>query len=293
MFFVVGNPRSGTSLLRLMLTNHPEICVPPECGFIQWWGRKYADWSEMDAENRERVDEFVRDLKTSRKIETWSLDFVQLRDRIIRRRPTDYIGLCRQIVLQYAEDRGRTVRLVGDKNNYYVNHLAFLTREFPEASYLCLVRDGRDVACSYRGIAKVSTSSKYRPVLPTDIEAIAEHWRDNNMKMVRYLIEPEKVNAKVIRFRDLVEKSRDVLESVCKWLGVEFDPVMLEYADGRSGTNDEPQEFLAWKKKTRQAPDPSVIGRFRERLTPDEIARFESIAGSELERFGFDLETRK
>ena len=41
--FIIGNPRSGTSLFRIMLSCHPEIIVPPECGFIQWWHDKYQN----------------------------------------------------------------------------------------------------------------------------------------------------------------------------------------------------------------------------------------------------------
>jgi hypothetical protein len=42
--FIIGNPRSGTSLLRIMLNSHSSMVVPPECGFIQWWYQKYKDW---------------------------------------------------------------------------------------------------------------------------------------------------------------------------------------------------------------------------------------------------------
>ncbi len=39
---VLGNPRSGTTMFRLMLTAHSEICIPPECGFFQWY---YPDFT--------------------------------------------------------------------------------------------------------------------------------------------------------------------------------------------------------------------------------------------------------
>ena len=43
--FVLGSPRSGTTLLRLMLTCHRHIVVPPECGFCVWLYPQFQDWS--------------------------------------------------------------------------------------------------------------------------------------------------------------------------------------------------------------------------------------------------------
>lgn len=290
--FIIGNPRSGTSLARLMLTNHPAICVPPECGFIQWWKDKYSDWTVADSLDGKRVREFVADLETSRKIETWSMCFDSLSDKLFERKPASYPALCREVIRHYAEENGRRVLYLGDKNNYYVEYLKLIVGLFPEAKYLCIVRDGRDVACSYRGLETIKTQSRYRPTLPTGIEKIARHWTSNNLKIVRHLLDPEWVDSKVVRFRELVTNSREVLEDVCEWLGLEYDRAMLSYAESDFGTHDEPEEFLAWKEKTIQAPDPSVVGKYVRQLGPDEIRRFEEIAEPVLRRFGYDLNSR-
>lgn len=42
--FILGNPRSGTTLLQLMLACHPRLAVPPECGFALWLYDRYGDW---------------------------------------------------------------------------------------------------------------------------------------------------------------------------------------------------------------------------------------------------------
>jgi hypothetical protein len=53
--------------------------------------------------------------------------------------------------------------------------------------------------------------------------------------------------------------------------------------------NDEPAPTLGWKKRTLKAPDANVIGRYKNDLTSKEIARFEEIAGSTLERHGYNI----
>ena len=42
-FFIIGNPRSGTTLVRLMLNNHPDVVVPPESGFSLWLAEDYSN----------------------------------------------------------------------------------------------------------------------------------------------------------------------------------------------------------------------------------------------------------
>jgi len=53
-----------------MLNSQKSIVIPPECGFIQWWFDRYRNWN-----SRSNLAEFIEDLKTSKKIETWELDF--------------------------------------------------------------------------------------------------------------------------------------------------------------------------------------------------------------------------
>jgi len=61
--FILGNPRSGTSLLRLMLNANTHIVSPPESGFLHWWYKKYNAWSTAD-NSKENIAAFVKDLST-------------------------------------------------------------------------------------------------------------------------------------------------------------------------------------------------------------------------------------
>ena len=67
---MIGNPRSGTSLLRLMLNNHPFISVPPECGFVVWLYEKYKNEKFV---NKKLINNFIIDLLGCKKFETWGL----------------------------------------------------------------------------------------------------------------------------------------------------------------------------------------------------------------------------
>ncbi|MDC3391597.1 sulfotransferase [Candidatus Thioglobus sp.] len=54
----MGNPRSGTTLLRLILTSNSKITIPPECSFIIWLFDKYSNWKPSDSSNFLKVASF-------------------------------------------------------------------------------------------------------------------------------------------------------------------------------------------------------------------------------------------
>src|SRR5690606_42086136 len=89
-FFILSNPRSGSSLLRIMLDCHPDIVVPPECGFLEWWYSKYKDWSIEDSVNKSKVSEFCLDLSSSRKFETWKFDMTLFKESVLFKKPKNY-----------------------------------------------------------------------------------------------------------------------------------------------------------------------------------------------------------
>jgi Sulfotransferase family len=68
--FIIGNPRSGTTLLRLMLTCHPHLVIPPEGGFAVWLHDEYHAWSREDGRSPEAIALFVRAVLACRKMET-------------------------------------------------------------------------------------------------------------------------------------------------------------------------------------------------------------------------------
>jgi Sulfotransferase domain. len=285
--FILGNPRSGTSLIRLMLNSHPDITIPPECGFIQWWYSKYAAWSLLDSNDALRVQEFVNDVATSRKIETWHLNFEMLEAEITSLQPSDYGELCACVYSTYAKGRSRIPKVWGDKNNYYIHHLQELNYIYPNAKYVAIVRDGRDVACSYRGVSELQSTSVYRPNLPIKVEEIAAEWTRNNTLIRDFFLSKVKGRSFTVRYEDLVQSPATVLTQICDFLKLKYSPQMLEYHKSNSLNEDEPKEFIDWKKKTLTAPDANNINKFQKILSVGEIAAFNEIADMMLKLYGY------
>lgn len=287
--FIIGNPRSGTSMFRMMVSNHQNLIVPPECGFLQWWYPKYESWTIDDSSNQVKADEFIADLRTSKKIKTWKLDYEKLSQRIVETSPSNYAELASQVYLQYAEGRGQTdIVRWGDKNNYYINHLELLVSIYPNAQFLFITRDGRDVACSYKALKDLKTESQFKPELPTKVDEIAKEWVSNNQRILDFSKGLSKENYHFLRYEDLVENPEIELRKVTDFLGLEYSPNMLNYHKENRQNQVEPLETMDWKKKTLEKPDPSEIGKYKDVLSEGEIDTFEDIAEKLLSKFKYD-----
>ncbi len=287
--FVLGNPRSGTSLFRLMLTSHPAICVPPECGYIQWWFTTYKDWSEDDSVSLSKVRDYVKDVSISKKIETWNLDYHGLTELILKLKPKSYAELSLCAIIQYAKQTGKAPVYLGDKNNYYINHLDLLATVFPKAKYLIITRDGRDVACSYQALATIKSDSPYKPKLSTDINIIANEWASSNENLFLFRKKVGDQGAMMVRFEDLVLKAEFVLRQVCAFLDISYNDSMMHYHTQNKQFELEPAQLIEWKAKTLEVPDKSNIYKYKNLLSAADTAVFNAVAGSTLSKLGYEL----
>ncbi len=284
--FILGNPRSGTSLLRLMLNQHTEIVAPPECGFMQWWHFKYKSWKEQDCFN-EKLELFLNDLFSSRKIETWDLDRNKLKHYILNNKPKNFGALAECVYLTY-DLQPESIGVVVDKNNYYINHIPLIKNIWPDAKFIHLVRDGRDVACSYMDVYHLETHSPYKPKLPVAITQIAQEWINNNRLIAKLLTEKGK-NYSLVKYEDLIIDTQKTLKNITDFLGIDFEISMLDYYTSHKFRKQEPLQTLDWKIKTREKPDPTKIERYRTDLTEEQIELFNKIAEDELIYFEYAI----
>jgi len=285
--FVLGNPRSGTTLLRLMLTCHPHITIPPECGFALWLEPRWGDWTPERTRDRGEVFRFVEDVLASRKFETWHVTGPELLEAIDRDAPDSYADLVRSVYGAYLLHVGRGDSRWGDKNNWYIHQVADIRALFPDSVLVHLVRDGRDVACSYLELAQQRIESVYAPRLPHALDAIAQEWVDNVSGLRSAFAADGWRNVIELRYEDLVADPTGTLTRVLRGVGEDFHPDVLDYAARNVSQELEPREFLQWKARTVSAPDATLVGRYRRELDATQIALLTSRMGPLLEQYGY------
>lgn len=270
-FFILGNPRSGTTLLRLMLNNHSEIGVPPECGMIQWWYEKYKYWPSSKMTDIE----FALDILSSRRINDWQI----CRETVITAisKASNYGEVFTEIYKIVTHKN-----IVGDKNNYYINHIETLKSIYPNAKYVHIVRDGRDVACSYLKLKELDANLINKPNLPTEIKEIAKQWVSNNLQ-VKSKLDKEKYIT--VLYEDLIKHPSEELTKISSFLNVNFEVQMLEYYKN----NNEPESTLNWKLKTKEAIDKNNMNKYKKILNKKSIGDFNEIARDMLIGYGYEV----
>lgn len=283
--FIIGNPRSGTTLLRLMLTCHRDIVIPPECGFAVWWYEKYRKWTNDYTD--QQMEEFLCDLFNSKKFETWNLNKGLLKEFLQEKKTSTYSELVSSVYEFYAGTRKKGFKRWGDKNNFHLNHVDAIFNLFPGAQFIHIIRDGRDIACSYKDVAGSIYKSPYAPQLPAGVSEIAKEWVDN-INRIR-----ESFNAvgwdKVIeiRYEDLVSFPEETLKKICSFLNEEFDMAMLDFHLLNREQGLEPRDLLEWKSKTLQSVTTSQMGRYKRCLTDAEIRIINDVAAEILTVYNY------
>lgn len=282
---VVGAPRSGTTLLRMMLDAHPDLAVPPETGFLP----ALAALEGAQAHDPEALAGLIADFPPG--MPNWPdfhLSAGKLRDAIAALPAPSPAEAARCFYRLYAERFGKP--RWGDKTPVHAFALPAIARLLPEAAVVHIIRDGRDAALSLRPLW-------FAP--GTDMPSLARHWRDfvsaarqGAAACPRYL---------EIRYEELVRDPPAVLRGVAAFLDLRFDAAMTEphrraaarlaehegrrRADGSVLLSRERRFAQQWR--TTSPPDPSRIGVWRAELTEAERAAFATEAGALLEELGY------
>ena len=137
--FVCGVTRSGTTLLRLMLDSHPDLAIPGETH----WVPKLIKAFERSKQSAEDAANLAIDHK---RWGDFHLDADELRARINALDPVTAADTIRAFYMLYAEREGK-IRY-GDKTPGYVREMRRIQRVLPEARFVHIIRDGRDVSLS-------------------------------------------------------------------------------------------------------------------------------------------------
>ncbi len=280
--FVCGVTRSGTTLLRLMLDAHPDLAIPGETH----WVPKFIKRLEKRKMTADEMADFIIE---SKRWPDFHLDPDALRQRFRSLKHLNAADAIRAFYGLYSEREGKT--RYGDKTPGYVREMLRLQRVLPEARFIHIIRDGRDVALSH---LRMNWG-------PESYEESAQLWVERITTARRQA--PKVRHYTEVKFEDLVRDTEGVLRKVCDFIELDYDPCMLDYHERaeqrlREKARDLPrrnrpvQTAEARMESHRLAKEPpreDRLGMWRQRMSPDEIASYEAIAGPLLTELGYEL----
>ena len=281
--FIVGAPRSGTTLLRLMLDSHPRLAIPPETHFL----RELLLRDKRKAVSAEEMLDVV--LGTAR-WRDYGLSKDELKQSLHSCSPFSISSGVRAFFRLYSSRFGKT--LWGDKTPEHGLIMTQINELFPGSKFIHIVRDGRDVFLSIRSTWFGKNISVYRH---------AKWWSQYVGSVDKFGQTCE--NYLRLKYEDLVLDPVATLEQICTFSSLDYTNELLNYhqrANNRllelrsyqvsSGLRISKSERLSIHRRTDLPPDKSRVCRWKTEMSDTESSRYIRAASHELLRLGYSLD---
>lgn len=269
IFFVVGRPRSGTTLLRTLFDAHPNVIVPAECQLIINLYPKYGktlNWS------LERLDEFYHDLYKQWRFDVWPIDRDSLYKSLMAcEGENTYSTIIKVVYYEYHSIYGHNLLLaLGDKNPGYTIYTERLIKIFPEAKFIHIIRDYRDNFVSIRNVdfelPFISlTVSKWKYFVKKFRKA-AEHHPGTHLE---------------VRYEDLVARPEEMFRDLCEFIGIPFSSIPFSfYKKSGEALKSYPKKLVKkYHSSLMKKVNTSRVGLWKKELTEKEVRIADATAG--------------
>lgn len=282
--FIVGCPRSGTTLLGRMVGAHPDVDMVHE---THWIPRPVQEGRGLTPEGSV-TPELIPSLFEDRRFVKW---FTRWSDRLHIGReelerlagsgaPVSYASFVSGIFNLQGKVHGK--RLVGDKTPDYVRHIATLHVLWPQARFVHLIRDGRDVCLSVMNWRRAPHTAGIFATWAEDPFLTTALWWERNVRLGRG--DGRSLGSELyseLRYESLVADPAGACAALCEFLGVPYDDAMLRFHEGRTKTDPGLDAKAAWRPVTRGLRD------WRSQMAPEDVERFEAVAGDLLDELGY------
>lgn len=223
-----------------MFDAHPNVAIPLECKFaLDLYPRygKTTQWTGKD------IDSFYGDLQEQLMFDTWTIDHEKLKsdlDGCVGNTP--YGRICRIVYLHYQSFfEKEDIQWIGDKNPGYTIYTRKLSKIFPGAKFIHILRDYRDNYLSLKNV-------HFEMPIPS---LAAAKWKLFYHKFHRASLK-DSGNYLLLRYEDLVKDPEGEMKKLCAFLDL---PV-----------REEVFHFDEKKEEVLQAYPPGFVERYHENL---------------------------
>jgi hypothetical protein len=267
----------------MMLDAHPQLTIPPETHFV-------PDLIKAAREDDATPESALEAMKSAREWGDFGFSDEEMLGRL-RALPELRPGpAVRTFYAAYTEQQGKP--RWGEKTPTYVQKMKLIQRALPEARFIHVIRDGRDVALSVLD----------RTVRELTAADIARRWqkkitkaREDSPKLDHYI---------EIRYEDLILDTEPILRRVCEFIELPWDDGLLSYhersadrlkemaralpAEGRAKELTV-ERRMATHEMTTKPPSADRVARWRTQMTAEQRQEFEAVAGDLLDQLGYPI----
>jgi hypothetical protein len=283
--FVMGPPRSGTTLVARVLGRHSCIFMPGETDFFDdIYSRKEELGDPKNPEARQKIVERLATLygRYNHLVDQQRIEKLFSVPALIDKLNTSGRSY-RDILTSFMNVQMRSEEKTRWGNNVPkdIFNIKEILSFYPDAKVLICVRDVRDFLLSYKNFWKVGSSEEhadrkkmlYHPILTSLL------WKASIKQITACASLVPTENLMIMRYESLVENPLELVQAICKFVGADFESEMLE---------------LDWHNSPFQVQSGGIfsssVGRWREELEKEETYLAQKIARKELELLRYRIE---
>ena len=272
--FVVGCPRSGTTLLQRMLDNHPQLAVANDTHFITRAAKRVLRKDPQPLLTPELLDAVI----SYRRFYRMGLDETE-----VMRAAEEYPAYAEFVSRLYTL-RGliKGKPLSGEKTPDYCRQIPVLHRLFPVARFVHIIRDGRNTALSTLNWASATKGPGKWSLWNEDPLGTCALWwrwqagtgqRDGSLLVSKHYLR--------VKYEDLVAYPEKELQAIASFLDIPYSDAMANYHAGKTKHTPGLSAKSAWLPPVKNLRD------WRNDMSAEDIGVFDGIAGDLLRENGY------
>jgi hypothetical protein len=273
---IVGCARSGTTLLQRMVDAHRQIAITRE---THWIAKRFEKRQGVTPDGLV-TPELLSWLFSDEKFTRMGIGQDELEGLVAAEEPVSYSTFVTGVFDLYGKGQGK--RLVGDKTPGYVRRIPTLHALWPEARFVHLIRDGRDVCMSIQNWRTAERALGRFSTWGEDKVTAAALWWEWHVRLGKEdggSLAPNLYHE--VRYEALVSVPEETCAALCDFLGLPYDDAMLKFHEGRENADPNLDAKKAWRPITPALRD------WRTQMPAEDLERFEAAAGNLLEELGY------
>lgn len=264
-----------------MLDTHREIALLPELQWIAPWYESRVGLTADGFVTRSFIDRLL-EMRGLGRFTPLPMNRYELEELLVSEEPPSYADLVGKLFDRYGDSKGKT--LVGEKTASpdSVQSIGTLHQLWPEAKFVHLIRDGRDVALSAVSWRKAERLANAFSSWSKDVVSTAALWWEWHVRVYREAgLEVGDEHYYELRYESLVHDPAEECAALCAFLGVPYDDAMLRFHERKDRAGSPRDAKHAWLPATPGLRD------WRAEMPSEDVRRFEASAGTLLDELAY------
>ncbi|MDB4498010.1 sulfotransferase [Gammaproteobacteria bacterium] len=277
----MSSERSGSNLLRRLLAMHSSIAAPPPPHIWRHLSGQLPYYGLLsDADNlKKAATDAISMTQVSGSHLLWKHS-ISVEELMTHIKTPNLSGIITALYDIYAFRESASAWVC--KENNLFDHAFQARAVLPDAKFIYLCRDGRDVACSIKNV----------PSHDQHIFHIAHEWRNEQQKCILVFQELLAQNGAIlVRYEDLISNPLAVTQRICEFVSLPYEPRMIDFHHDQE-SKEESLKTAYWKN-LGQPIIKQNSGKFYEELTKREVFLFQLVAADILQSLGYPLVSEK